>query len=96
VQVEVPATAVAGGPVVVDASLRTPGGAQYAQPVQLRITITQYGTVALYITVVAAAVLFLMAGVRVVRRLVGARRSEPGTPPEAGRPETATAPERAP
>lgn len=74
-QVEVPATAVAGGPVVVDASLRTPGGAAYGQPVQLRVTITEYGTVALYITVAAAAVLFLAAGVRVLRRLLGARRA---------------------
>lgn len=67
-QIEVPAEAVAGGPVVVDVSLRTPSGAAYGQPEQLRITITQYGTVALWITVGAAAVLFLAAGVRVLRR----------------------------
>ena len=34
IQVEVPATAVAGGLVVVEASLRTPGGARYGQPVR--------------------------------------------------------------
>jgi len=79
VQVEVPATAVAGGLVVVEASLRTPGGAQYGQPVALRIRITQIGTVALVITVAAAVVLFLAAGVRVVRRV---RRRDPDDPDE--------------
>jgi hypothetical protein len=77
VQVEVRATAVASGSVIVDASLHTPGGAAYGLPVPLRITITDYGTVALYITVAAAAVLFLMAGLRVLRRVHAARRGEP-------------------
>jgi hypothetical protein len=83
VQIEVPATAVAGGPVAVEATLRTPGGALYGQPQQLRITITQYGTVALYITVAAAAVLVVTAAVRVVRRLRGARG---GGSPSGGTP----------
>jgi len=82
VQIEVPATAVASGPVVVEATLRTPGGALYGQPEQLRITITQYGTVALYITVAAAAVLFVAAGVRVLRRVLGAGRPTDPTPAE--------------
>jgi Family of unknown function (DUF6049) len=87
-QVPVPASAVAGGPVIVDARLHTVGGAPYGQPVPLRITITQYGTVALYITGVAAAVLFLAAGVRVLRRILAARRrgpldpTAPAEPPE--------------
>jgi hypothetical protein len=81
VQVEVGATAIAAGTVIVDASLHTPGGAPYGQPVPLRITITEYGTVALYITVAAAAVLFLMAGMRVLRRVLAARR---GTPTDNG------------
>ena len=82
-QVPVPATAVAGGPVIVDAQLRTMGGAPYGQPVPLRITVTQYGTVALYITAVAAAVLFLAAGVRVLRRIMAARRAGPAPAPAA-------------
>jgi hypothetical protein len=77
IQVEVPATAVAGGPVVVEASLRSPGGAQYGQPVPLRVRITQIGTVALVITIAAAVVLFLTAGLRVVRRV---RRRDPDDP----------------
>jgi len=76
-QIEVQATAVAPGPVTIDATLRTLGGAVYSQPVQLRITITEYGTVALYITVAAGAVLFLAAGARVLRRLANARRGGP-------------------
>jgi hypothetical protein len=72
-QIQVSAVAVAPGPVVVDATLRTPSGAAYGQPVQLRIRITEYGTVALYITVAAGGVLFLAAGLRVLRRLAGAR-----------------------
>jgi hypothetical protein len=76
-QVPVPASAVAGGPVIVEAQLRTVGGAPYSQPVALRITVTQYGTVALYITGVAAAVLFLAAGVRVLQRILAARRAGP-------------------
>lgn len=72
-QVEVPATAVASGPVLVDATLHTQGGVVYGLPVLLRITITQYGTVAIYITVAAAAVLFLTAGFRVLRRVLGTR-----------------------
>jgi len=63
--------------VTIDATLRTLGGAVYSQPVQLRITITEYGTVALYITVAAGAVLFLAAGARVLRRLANARRGGP-------------------
>jgi hypothetical protein len=86
VQIEVPATAVAGGPVVVDASLRTVNGTAYGQPVQLRINITQYGTVALYITVVAAAVLFVAAGFRVVRRVLAARRESTPAPAEDAHP----------
>jgi hypothetical protein len=70
VQVEVRAHAVAGGPVSVAATLHTPSGAQYGgQVAQLQVNVTQIGTVALVITVGAAAVLFLAAGIRVVRRV---------------------------
>jgi hypothetical protein len=79
IQVEVPASAVAGGLVVVEASLRTPGGAQYGQPVSVRVRVTEIGTVALVITIGAAVVLFLAAGVRVVRRV---RRRDPDDPDE--------------
>lgn len=73
-QVEVPANAVANGVVIVDTSLRTPNGTEYSQPVQLRIRVTQYGTVALYITLGAAGVLFLMGVIRLARRAIAHRR----------------------
>jgi hypothetical protein len=77
------ATAVAGGDVVVDATLETPGGTPLpAGPVPLSINITQYGTVALFITGGAAGVLFLAALVRLARRGVAARRSSPLSPEE--------------
>lgn len=80
VQVEVPATAVAGGPVVVEASLHTTSGELYGQPVQLHVNVTQIGAVALVITVGAAVVLFVAAGLRVARRVRAARRDGPGGP----------------
>jgi hypothetical protein len=83
VQVEVPATAVANGPVVIRAVLRTPTGNQYGQAVQLRVQVTQFGTVALVITGVAAAVLFATAGFRLFRRAASARRTPA---PPAGSP----------
>ncbi|MDQ1627861.1 MAG: hypothetical protein QOI54_1605 [Actinomycetota bacterium] len=79
VQVDVGATAVAGGTVVVDAALDTVDGmALSTAPVKLTIQITQIGTVALIITLSAAGVLFLAAAVRVGRRLLAARRTPTG------------------
>ena len=75
VQVEVPATAIANGPVVIRTVLLTPGGDQYGQPVRLRVQVTQYGTVALGITAAAGAVLFAAAGYRLFRRARAARRT---------------------
>jgi hypothetical protein len=75
VQVEVPAKAIANGPVRIGTVLLTPAGDQYGQPVQLRIQVTQYGTVALAITGVAAGVLFAAAGYRLFRRAAAARRT---------------------
>lgn len=80
VQVEVQASAVAGGPVAVQATLHTPGGALYGQPVTLRVNVTQIGTVALVITVGAAVVLVVAAGLRVAGRVRAARRARPAGP----------------
>jgi hypothetical protein len=78
VQVLVGATAVAGGDVVVDATLNTRAGTALPPgPVPLSIRITQFGTVALFITCGAAGVLFLAALVRLFRRGLAARRSPP-------------------
>jgi predicted membrane protein len=48
--------------------------------VQLRIQVTQYGTVALAITGAAAGVLFATAGYRLVRRAARARRTASTAP----------------
>jgi hypothetical protein len=77
-QVPIQASAVAGGDVVIDATLHTRGGTALPPgPVPIRIRITQFGTVALFITGGAAGVLFLAALVRVFRRGMAARRSPP-------------------
>ena len=75
VQVEVPAKAVANGLVLVQTTLRTPDGSAFGDPVQLRVQVTQYGTVALFITIGAAAVLFAAAGMRLFRRAAESRRT---------------------
>ncbi|MDQ1600951.1 MAG: hypothetical protein QOD68_2425 [Actinomycetota bacterium] len=80
IQVEVQATAVAGGPVVVEATLHTTSGEPYGQPVLLHVNVTQIGAVALVITVGAAVVLFVAAGLRVVGRVRAARRDGPDGP----------------
>jgi hypothetical protein len=80
VQVEVKASAVASGTAQVIATLRTPAGAEVGPPVLLRIRITQFGTAALLITMVAAAVLVLAALVRLARRARAARRARRGGP----------------
>jgi Family of unknown function (DUF6049) len=80
-QVFVNATAVAGGDVVVDATLQTRGGTVLPNgPVPISIRITQFGTVALFITGGAAGVLFLAALVRLFRRGRAARRAPPPSP----------------
>ena len=87
IQVNVPVTAVANGVVVVEATLHTPSGAAYGQSVPLRVNITEIGTVALVITVAAGVVLFLAAGIRVVRRVRAARRGHPDGPDGSGGPD---------
>jgi Family of unknown function (DUF6049) len=85
VQVPIDATAVAGGDVIIDATLYTRGGTELPNgPVPISIRITQFGTVALFITGGAAGVLFLAALVRLFRRGLAARRAPPPTPLAAG------------
>src|SRR5204862_335611 len=75
------------GPVVVEATLHTTSGELYSQPVLLHVNVTQIGAVALVITVGAAVVLFLAAGLRVARRVRTARRDGPGGPGDDHGPE---------
>jgi hypothetical protein len=64
----------------VEATLHTVSGEPYGQPVLLHVNVTQIGAVALVITVGAAVVLFVAAGLRVARRVRAARRDGPGGP----------------
>jgi hypothetical protein len=73
-QANITASANANGLVFVDARLRTPVGEPLGPVVSFRVTVTQIGTMGLLVTVGAAAVLFVAAGVRVGRRAVLARR----------------------
>jgi len=64
--------------VIVDATLHTRGGTALPPgPVPISIRITKLGTVALFITVGAAGVLFLAALMRLFGRWNRARRSPP-------------------
>jgi hypothetical protein len=70
-QVLVPAHAVANGLVVVNAQLGTPAGERYSQPVEIRVRVTEYAAVGLWITIGAGAALVIMVGVRVLQRTRG-------------------------
>lgn len=75
IQVNVPTQARAKGLVHVETSLRTPDGSVYDNPVLLRVRVTEYGTVALYITLGAAGVLMLASVARLSRRAIRHRRA---------------------
>jgi hypothetical protein len=77
--VEVPATAIASGTVVVDARVESRQGLPIGPETQLSVNATKIGTVALFVTYGALIVLFGTAGLRVVRTLwSAARRSGKG------------------
>ncbi|MDQ1625157.1 MAG: hypothetical protein QOJ49_655 [Actinomycetota bacterium] len=79
-QIGVPAKAVANGVVLVETRLRTPDGIPYGQPVELRVRVTQYGTLALVITLGAGGVLVAASAIRLSRRAHLARRARPAEP----------------
>jgi hypothetical protein len=68
-QVNVPVEAVANGEVVVTARLATPTGRPLGQPVRVAVRVAQIGPVGLVVTVGAAVVLFVAAGVQLARRV---------------------------
>jgi hypothetical protein len=72
-QVTVPVQAIANGVTIVRAQLATPDGDPYGPGVPLRVNATSIGTIGMFVTGGALAVLFLAASVRVVRRLRAAR-----------------------
>ncbi len=75
--VQVRVEARTSGRFQVPASLLDAGGERFGPLVQLQVRSTQYGRVALAVTGVAAAVLLVAAGVRIIRRARRRDRSAP-------------------
>ncbi|MFP5019161.1 DUF6049 family protein [Pseudonocardia phyllosphaerae] len=69
VQVRVNAQVTRAGQFSVDAGLRTPDGAELGPDTRLRVRSTVYGTVTVWLTAVAGAVLVVLVVRRIVRRL---------------------------
>jgi hypothetical protein len=68
-QVTVPLKAIANGVTTVRVQLTTPEGGRYGRAVPVRVNATSIGTIGMFVTGGALAVLFLAASIRVVRRL---------------------------
>jgi hypothetical protein len=77
------------GQFTVDIAVRTPEGKQLGPPSRVRVHSTAYGTITLWLTAIAGALLVVLAARRVLRRI----RGEPSRPEAAGQP-PATAPIR--
>lgn len=78
-QVLVPAEAVVNGPVFLDAQVLTLAGERYGPPTELQVNVQQVGGLGLYVTLGAAVLLFVAAGLRLTGRLRG-RRAAPDEP----------------
>lgn len=91
VQVRVSAKVTRAGQFSVDAGLRTPDGAALGPDTRLRVRSTVYGTVTVWLTAIAGAVLVVLVVRRVLRRIrpVGGPggRDGPGGPPPSRPPE---------
>lgn len=78
-QIDVEVTARTTGRFQAEAVLVGRDGEDFGEPVTFQVTSSGYGPVALGVTGLAAAVLFLAVGVRLVRRALG-RSREPAEP----------------
>jgi uncharacterized protein DUF6049 len=75
VTIEVRASARSNGVALANARLRTPDGRALGPALALRVRATNYGTISVVVTLLALALLFVTAAVRIVRRARAARRS---------------------
>ncbi|MBW0104597.1 hypothetical protein I4I78_19435 [Pseudonocardia sp. KRD-291] len=101
VQVRVSAKVTRAGQFSVDAGLRTPDGATLGPDTRLRVRSTVYGTVTVWLTAVAGAVLVVLVARRVLRRIRPGQGPGPsggsgpdgsgGGGPDGGPPDPATA-----
>nr|WP_304633560.1 DUF6049 family protein [Pseudonocardia sp. C8] len=78
VQVRVNTQVTRSGQFSVDAGLRTPDGADLGPDTRLRVRSTVYGTVTVWLTAIAGAVLVVLVVRRVVRRIRAARSASAG------------------
>ncbi|GAY09665.1 DUF6049 family protein [Pseudonocardia sp. N23] len=83
IQVRVSAQVVRAGQFAVDAIVQTPTGGDLGPPTRLQVRSTAYGTVTVWLTVIAGALLVLL----VIRRIVRRARDRSGPPdgPDRGR-----------
>ncbi|MDP9398033.1 MAG: DUF6049 family protein [Actinomycetota bacterium] len=79
-QVLVPAEAVVNGPVFLDAQVLTPAGERYGPTTELQVNVQQVGGLGLYVTLGAAGLLFVAAGLRLTGRLRGRSAVRPREP----------------
>lgn len=73
----IPAEVSRSGRFTVDVRLTTPGGTSLGEPVRLELNSTSYGIISVAVTGTAGAVLVLLVGVRIFRRVKAARAGEP-------------------
>ncbi|GAA4541871.1 DUF6049 family protein [Pseudonocardia xishanensis] len=81
VQVRVNAEVLRAGQFTVEAAVRTPDGGALGEPTRLQVRSTVYGTVTIWLTAAAGALLVLLAGRRIWRRIRGDRS---GSGPDGG------------
>jgi hypothetical protein len=96
-QVRASAEVIRSGQFSVQAAVRTPEGELLGQPSRLRVRSTAYGTITVWLTASAGILLVVLAGRRVVRRILGEpRNGRPGSgppgPPPPPRPEPQPSP----
>lgn len=75
----VPAEVSRSGRFSVDVRLSTPGGTSLGDPVRLELNSTSYGIISVAVTGTAGAVLVLLVGFRIFRRIRAARAGEAKT-----------------
>lgn len=73
----IPAEVSRSGRLTVDARLSTPGGTPLGNTVRLELNSASYGIISVAVTGTAGAVLVLLVGVRIFRRVKAARAGEP-------------------
>lgn len=84
IQVRVSAQVVRAGQFAVDAIVQTPGGDVLGPPTRLQVRSTAYGTVTVWLTVIAGGLLVLLVARRILRRVRGG--ADPPSGPRRGAP----------